>query len=43
MDSQNLFIGSILIASESMQYDIGVDFMVYTLTPGCGRVLIDGV
>ena len=43
MDNQNLFLVSILIASESMQYDIGIDSVVYTLTPGCGEVLIDGV
>ena len=43
MDNQNLFIVSIVIASESMQYDIGIDSVVYTLTPGCGEVLIDGV
>ena len=34
---------SILIASESMQYDIGIDSVVHALTPDCGEVLIDGV
>ena len=43
MDRQSLFLMSILIASESMQYDIGIDSVVYTLTLGCGEVLIDGV
>lgn len=32
MDNQNLFLVSILIASESMQYDIGIDSMVYKLS-----------
>ena len=29
---------SILIASESMQYDIGIHSMVYVLTSDCGGV-----
>ena len=43
MDSQNLFIVSILIASESMQYDIGIDSIVYTMSNSCGEVLIVGI
>ena len=42
MDKQSLFIGVILIASESMQYDISIDSVVYTLTLSCGEVLIVG-
>ena len=40
MDNQNLFIVSIVIASESMQYDIGIVSMVYTLTSNCDGVWI---
>ena len=38
MDSQSLFIVSILIASESMQYDIDIDSIVYTMSNNCGGV-----
>ena len=34
---------SILIASKSMQYDIGIDSMVYALTPDCDGVWVVGV
>lgn len=33
---------SILIASESMQYGIGIDSMVYTLTLSCDGVWVVG-
>ena len=38
LDSQSLFIVSILIASESMQYDIGIDSMVYASSSNCDGV-----
>ena len=43
MDSQTLFIVSILIASESMQYDIGIDSIVYTVSSNCDGVWVVGV
>ena len=43
MDSQSLFIVSILIASESMQYDIGIDSMVYASSSNCDGVWVVGV
>ena len=43
MDSQNLFIVSILIASECMQYDIGIHSMVYTSSSNCDGVWVVGV
>ena len=43
MDSQNLFIVSILIASILMQYDIGIHSIVYALTSNCDGVWIVGV
>ena len=42
LDSQSLFLMSILIASESMQYDIGIDSVVYTLTLSCDGVWVVG-
>ena len=42
MDSQSLFLVSILNASESMQYDIGIDSIIYTLTPDCDGMWIVG-
>ena len=39
---QSLFLVSILIASESMQYGIGIDSMVYTLTLSCDGVWVVG-
>ena len=42
VDNQSLFIVSILIASESMQYDIGIDSMVHVLTPDCDGMWIVG-
>ena len=43
MDSQSLFIVSILIASESMQYGIGIDSMVHALSSNCDGVWVVGV
>ena len=43
MDNQNLFLVSILIASESMQYDIGIDSIVYTVSSKCDEVWVVGV
>ena len=40
MDNRILFIVSILIASKSMQYDSGIDSMVYALTSNCDGVWI---
>ena len=42
MDSQNLLIVTILIASESMQYDIGIDSLVHALTPDCDGMWVVG-
>ena len=42
MDSQSLLIVSILNASESMQYDIGIDSMVYAVSSKCNEVWIVG-
>ena len=42
LDSQSLFLMSILIASESMQYGIGIDSMVHALTPDCDGMWIVG-
>ena len=43
MDKRILFIGSFLIASKSMQYDIGIDSMVHVLTPDCDGMWVVGV
>ena len=43
MDNQNLFLVSILIASESMQYDIGIDSMVHASSSNCDGVWVVGV
>ena len=42
LDSQSLLLMSILIASESMQYDIGIDSMVHALTPDCDGMWVVG-
>ena len=42
LDSQNLLIVSILITSESMQYDIGIDSLVHALTPDCDGMWVVG-
>ena len=43
LDSQSLFLVSILIASKSMQYDIVIDSMVHVLTPDCDGMWVVGV